>query len=201
MSFFSSSNKIFILLIISAILVSGCQGVKKKIPDANSQFGQDINQKFAGDDTEKSATPEDSLSPKEGEKIKEEDITVQDQVSETTLNNEQKDVFTLKDIHFQFDKSDLHSDSRAYLETMAAWLDENRSLKISIEGHADDRGTSEYNLALGARRADAVKRYLEILGVDSKRLSTISYGEEMPVAEGQNEAAWAANRRVHFEGI
>ncbi|MDH3976400.1 MAG: peptidoglycan-associated lipoprotein Pal [Deltaproteobacteria bacterium] len=201
MSFFAKFNHKFIMLIFSAILISGCEGIKKKVPDANSQFGQEINQRFAEGQGKEETAPNEPLSPGEGQDIKEEDIKVVDEGAEKAFSDEPGEVFTLKDIHFKFDKSDLDSDSRAYLETMFSWLDQNRSIKVNIEGHADDRGTSEYNLALGARRADAVKRYLEILGVDSIRLSTISYGEEMPIEEGQHEKAWAANRRVHFEGI
>jgi len=202
MSFIAKFNHTFTLLIITAILITGCEGVKKKVPDTNSEFGQQINQRFAEDKSMTVDTrPENTLSPGEGQDIKEEDISIIKEGTEAQIIETQHEVFTLKDIHFQFDKSDLGSASRAYLESMATWLDENRSLKVNIEGHADDRGTSEYNLALGARRADAVKRYLEILGVEAGRLSTLSYGEEMPVMEGQNETAWAANRRVHFEGI
>ena len=191
-----------ILLFIAATLITGCEGVKKKIPDANTQFGQEVNSNFADDQgSAKKIGSEDSLIPDDDKKIAEEDISIIKEGTGDNLIDVDKEVFTLRDIHFQFDKSDLDSDSRTYLETMASWLEENRSLKISIEGHADDRGTSEYNLALGARRADSIKRYLEILGVESNRLSTISYGEEMPSQDGQNETAWSANRRVHFEGI
>lgn len=199
MSFLNYLNKKIILLIITILLTSACGGVKRKVPDADSPFGREVNQRFAQDQGREGAGTEGSLAPGDEQGIKEEDIALTD--SKDQLVDMEREVFALKDIHFQFDKSDLDSSSRAYLETMATWLDENRSIRINIEGHADDRGTSEYNLALGARRADAVKRYLEILGVDSSRLSTISYGEEMPAVEGQNETAWAANRRVHFEGI
>ena len=104
----------------------------------------------------------------------------------------------LKDIHFDFDQYSLRSDARDTLKANAAWLKQNPSATVQIEGHCDDRGTNEYNLALGAKRAQAAKDYLVSLGVPSERLSTISYGEELPVCREQNEDCWQKNRRDRF---
>lgn len=98
-------------------------------------------------------------------------------------------------VFFGFDKYDLTGDSRAMLEKQAAWLKTNPAVRVSVEGHADERGTREYNLALGERRANSVKDYLVALGVQPSRINTISYGKERPVALGSNEAAWSQNRR------
>jgi len=98
-------------------------------------------------------------------------------------------------VFFGFDKSDLTPEARATLDRQAAWLNQYPRVTISIEGHADERGTREYNLALGERRADAVKKYLTARGVDANRVATISYGKERPQVLGSNEAAWAQNRR------
>lgn len=98
-------------------------------------------------------------------------------------------------VFFDLDKFDLKADSQNVLKKQAAWLDKYPSVKISVEGHCDERGTREYNLALGERRANAVKDYLVALGVSASRVSTVSYGKEKPVAMGHNEAAWAQNRR------
>jgi peptidoglycan-associated lipoprotein len=98
-------------------------------------------------------------------------------------------------VFFGFDKSDLTPEARATLDRQAAWLNQYPRVTISIEGHADERGTREYNLALGERRADAVKKYLTTRGVDANRVATISYGKERPQVLGSNEAAWAQNRR------
>ncbi len=87
----------------------------------------------------------------------------------------------LKDVHFAFDKYDLDSEARAILDRNADWLRQNSRAKIELEGHCDDRGTIEYNLALGAKRAKAVKDYLVGLGIEAERISTISYGEELPL--------------------
>jgi len=98
-------------------------------------------------------------------------------------------------VFFGFDKYDLTPEARTTLERQAFWLRKYPSATVTIEGHCDERGTREYNLALGERRASAAKDYLIALGVDAGRLSTISYGKERPVAFGSNDEAWAQNRR------
>ncbi len=98
-------------------------------------------------------------------------------------------------VFFEFDKYNLKADARGTLEKQAAWLNKWPAATITIEGHCDERGTREYNLALGERRANSVKDYLVALGVSPIRIKTISYGKERPVALGSNESAWAQNRR------
>src|ERR671919_3039883 len=104
----------------------------------------------------------------------------------------------LKEVHFGFDRYDLGTDARETLKANAAWLKSNPSARIEIEGHCDERGTNEYNLALGAKRAQAAKDYLVTLGITSERLSTISYGEEIPVCREQTDSCWQQNRRARF---
>lgn len=106
--------------------------------------------------------------------------------------------FQNQDIYFDFDKYDLRTDARTTLDRKASFLNQNSSVRVQIEGHTDERGTNEYNLALGERRANAAKQYLTTAGISAGRLSTISYGEERPLDPGHNEAAWARNRRDHF---
>lgn len=106
--------------------------------------------------------------------------------------------FQNQDIHFDFDKYDLRTDALAILDRKASFLNQNPSVRVQIEGHCDERGTSEYNLALGERRANAAQQYLTKAGISPARLSTISYGKERPLDPGHNEAAWAKNRRDHF---
>jgi peptidoglycan-associated lipoprotein len=101
-------------------------------------------------------------------------------------------------VYFDFDRYDLRADARATLKTNGEWLKANPAAQVQIEGHCDERGTTEYNIALGAKRAQAVKDYLVTLGVAADRLSTISYGEEVPVCREQTEDCWQKNRRARF---
>jgi peptidoglycan-associated lipoprotein len=104
----------------------------------------------------------------------------------------------LKDVHFAFDSYALDSTAKSILKDNASWLSKNSSVRVQVEGHCDERGTNEYNMVLGANRARAAKDYLRSLGVADSRLSTVSYGEELPLDPGHNETAWAKNRRAHF---
>ncbi len=103
----------------------------------------------------------------------------------------------LKDIHFDFDKYDIHPGDTEILKENGTLLKKYSNVKIQIEGHCDERGTVEYNLALGERRANSTKKYLTSLGISPDRISTISYGKERPADPGHNEEAWAKNRRAH----
>ena len=104
----------------------------------------------------------------------------------------------LKDAFFDYDKSDLRDDARTALAADADWLKKYRTIQFLIEGHCDERGTSEYNLALGDRRANAAKEYLVSLGVDASRIRTVSYGKERPFCNESTEDCWQQNRRAHF---
>lgn len=98
-------------------------------------------------------------------------------------------------VFFGYDQYNLTEEARRTIERQAAWLNQYPNLSVTIEGHCDERGTREYNLALGAKRANAVKSYMVALGIDSSRLSTISYGKERPAVPESNPSAWAQNRR------
>ncbi len=108
------------------------------------------------------------------------------------------DPIEFEDINFDFDRYELKSRSRPILTQIACLMFDRPELSLIIEGHCDERGSNEYNLALGERRAKAAKNYMIEMGVEPHRISTLSYGEEMPLARGHNEAAWAKNRRAHF---
>ncbi len=105
----------------------------------------------------------------------------------------------LQTIYFDYDSSVLKPAAKASLEKGAVWLKQNPSVNVQIEGHCDERGTNEYNLALGERRALAARRYLVSLGINPDRVFTISYGEERPAVEGHDESAWKYNRRDEFK--
>ena len=104
----------------------------------------------------------------------------------------------LKDVNYAFDSYKLDGKAKEILNANAAWLKENASAKVQVEGHCDERGTNEYNMVLGANRAKSASEYLRSLGVTADRLSTVSYGEELPLDPAHNDAAWAKNRRAHF---
>jgi peptidoglycan-associated lipoprotein len=104
----------------------------------------------------------------------------------------------LKDVFFDFDKAEVREDQKAALSEDVGWLKANARVKITVEGHCDERGTAEYNLGLGERRAKAVKDYLVDGGIAADRIATISYGKERPFVLGHDESAWKWNRRGHF---
>jgi len=104
----------------------------------------------------------------------------------------------LKDITFNFDSAALSDEARATLRANADWLKANAAARIQIEGHCDERGEADYNMALGAKRAQAALDYLATLGIAANRMSTVSYGEEIPVCKDKTEACWAQNRRARF---
>lgn len=106
--------------------------------------------------------------------------------------------FMTERVFFDFDKSALKMEAQSLLKKKADWMKANPSAKLLVEGNCDERGTAEYNLALGERRADAAKKFLVDLGIDAKRISTISYGEERPLDPRHNDAAWAKNRNDGF---
>jgi len=104
----------------------------------------------------------------------------------------------LTDIHYAFDSAELDESARTTLRDDGNWLKDHPQAKVEIEGHCDERGTVEFNLALGAKRASAAKDYLVALGVAADRLTTISYGEELPICQEHTEECWQKNRRAHF---
>jgi len=104
-------------------------------------------------------------------------------------------------VYFDYDKDEIRDDQKATLEAKVPILTANGALRIRVAGHTDDRGSDEYNIALGQRRAASVKRYLAARGINESRVETISFGEERPVASGQTEEAWSKNRRAEFEII
>ena len=105
---------------------------------------------------------------------------------------------SLRDVHFDFDKYEVRAQDKTVLDDNAKWLKSNAAAMLLIEGHCDERGTNEYNLALGERRAKATRDYLVSLGVDGGRITVISYGEERPLCTERSEGCWAQNRRAHF---
>jgi peptidoglycan-associated lipoprotein len=127
-------------------------------------------------------------------------ITEEEEMMTGPAPGSQEDlVVTVGDrVFYDFDQSDLKPEARATVEKLAIWLGNFPQVQLLVEGHTDERGTREYNLALGERRANSVKEYLVALGTDPNRVETISFGEERPAVLGSNEEAWTQNRRAVF---
>ncbi len=158
------------------------QGIKKTTPEFSI---------FKGEIKGKAVKPESIEEAKISEK--------ESGLSEENIGKAQENInFKLRDIHFDFDSSTIKPQDIPFLETLAQWLISHPKYKLIIEGHCDERGSEMYNLALGQRRADAVKKFLVNLGVSPDRITTISYGEEKPIDPRHCEEAWAKNRRCHF---
>jgi peptidoglycan-associated lipoprotein len=118
--------------------------------------------------------------------------------AETAAREAALAAFVGENIHFDFDSYLLTDQARQVLVGKAEYLRTNPDITVTVEGHCDDRGTSEYNIALGARRTESVRMFLVNLGIDTNRMNTVSYGEERPIAMGHDEASWAENRRAQF---
>ena len=147
-------------------------------------------------------TPKDSAdSSGSGSSSSGSDVSSEGTITETTgsgiVSGSQEDlIVNVGDrVFFGYDSSDLDSDALELLQDQVAWLKQHSDVSVTIEGHCDERGTREYNLALGEKRAQAVKNYLIGLGINPDRVSTISYGKERPAVVGSNDGAWAQNRR------
>ena len=143
------------------------------------------------DTTQKATPPEDTSGAASGEDLQAEAAK---RAAEQAMNQ-----FINEHIYYDFDSAALSALAQATLKNKATWLKENAGVMVTIEGHCDERGTNEYNLALGERRALSARAYLVDLGISASRLSTISYGEERPLDNRSNEEAWAKNRRGQFK--
>ena len=165
-----------LLSIILAVFISACTTTKKDTEDATG----------SGADATGSG-----------------DASILDDLNNTTLGGPEIEPGTQEDlivnvgdrVFFGYNSSELDTDAQQLLQDQAAWLKQYSEKSVTIEGHCDERGTREYNLALGEQRAQAVKNWLVLLGIDSSRLSTISYGKERPAVIGSNDGAWSQNRR------
>ena len=175
---------ITILILCIGLIMMGCpkKTVVKEEPS--------VKKEEAKAEAERMAKEKESKAKEEFEKsiVAKKTPGIEGEVFESSL---------LKDIHFDFDKYDIRPSDAAVLKGNAELLKKYPKVKIQIEGHCDERGTNEYNLALGERRANSTRNYLLSLGISPERISAISYGEERPLDPGHNEDAWTKNRRAH----
>ena len=189
---------VLVLILCLGLLLTGCpkKTVVKEEPSMKAEEAVAEREKAARLAAEKEAA---RIREEEAKKAKEQafekSLVAQ---KEPGIAGEVFESRLLKDIHFDFDRYDIRSEDTEILKENAALLMRYPKVKIQVEGHCDERGTNEYNLALGERRASAAKKYLVSLGISTDRISSISYGEEKPLDTGHNEEAWAKNRRGHF---
>ncbi|MEW6068492.1 MAG: peptidoglycan-associated lipoprotein Pal [Nitrospirota bacterium] len=190
-------KKLFMLTVLFGFVVifMGCP--PKKVAKPEIEQPPTTSQEAVQKTTE--VGPEEKITEQELTKIESAEITKEESPKSSEKAREEiteKDI--LKDIYFDFDMYNIQPDAKTTLETITAWLLKDPSKKILIEGHCDERGTNEYNLALGDRRAKAARDYLIALGIAPKRIEMVSYGEEKPLCADQSEECWAKNRRAHF---
>jgi peptidoglycan-associated lipoprotein len=186
------SGKVFYTIILTlcfGLIITGCPK-KTIVKEEPSIKKEEVTTKREAERTKEMKAKEDqALKEFDKSLVAKKEPGIEGEVFESKL---------LKDIHFDFDKYDIRPVDADILKGNAALLKKYPKVKVQIEGHCDERGTLEYNLALGERRANSTKKYLLSLGIPSDRLSSISYGEEKPLDPGHNEEAWAKNRRSHF---
>jgi len=181
---------ILIVVFCLGVIISGCpkKTVVKEEPSVKSA-GESETRK------EKEAKEADRIREEEIKKDIDKSLVDQKTPGVEGVVLESK---MLKDIHFEFDKYDIQPKAADILKENCSLLRKYPVMKFQIEGHCDERGTGEYNLALGERRANSAKKYLISLGIEPSRISTISYGEERPLDQNHNEEAWTKNRRAHI---
>lgn len=147
---------------------------------------------------EEAPAAEETPAAAETEAMEEQEPAMMESDADEMAVEAARNMFVNEHVYFAFDRSSLDEIAQATLRRKAEWLNDNSTAYVTVEGHCDERGTAEYNLALGDRRAQSVKNFLVDLGIDATRISTVSYGEERPIDPASNEEAWAKNRRAQF---
>lgn len=187
------------MLLLVALFLAGCPKKPELVETAPLPIApQGEAGKPAPKAAEEKAQAEVAPLPPEAKVTPEAGAAPEAQVAEAEVKPEAAAALAVKDIYFDFDQSAIREDSKKVLAEDIGWLTKNAAAKVSIEGHCDERGSSEYNLALGERRARATRDYLVAAGIEANRLSTISFGKERPFVLGHDESAWKWNRRAHF---
>lgn len=191
-----SRTPLIVLGLVAAMVAAACG---KKEPDMAP-----APEPVAGPDTAAERMRADSIAAEEERRRREEAERIQrqreaDSLAALARSGEEVRAMLATMVHFDYDKAAIRPDDAAALDAKVSILQANPNLRIRIHGHCDERGSDEYNLALGNRRATAVKQYLVSHGIDGSRIETQSWGEERPIAQGQSEDAWSQNRRAEFE--
>ena len=191
--------KRFLLLAAGAALLTACETASEIDAIASGASGSSATTSTASSGSSDSSSSSSSSTSSSGASGSSSDSTTTSSDSTTTYSYDTDPKTALIKVGdrvlFGYDSSELDDDDRSVLDNQAKFLNQNPSLKVTIEGHCDERGTREYNLALGEKRASAVKDYLISVGINSERVSVVSYGKERPQVLGSNKAAWSMNRR------
>lgn len=185
-------RRFWFLALIMLLVGVGCAQRKATVQSGAQQTAE--QQKAAADAKASEKVTDQSAAGQKVTQVDSKDMPI----SKETTAKADENARVFQDIHFDFDKYDIREDAKPALKFIADYLIKNNPEKLVIEGHCDERGTNEYNLALGDRRAKATMGYLVAAGVASSRIETISYGEEKPLCKEQTEECWAKNRRSHF---
>lgn len=191
-----------LFLPMTMLLFTGCGKKAVKAPDPESKITQSIATTRPSPRGLPATRPSTGTAEDQSSQLlalRGEDIPISEPPSLEFIEPSAEDKLILRNIYFDFDRSSIRPDFQPVMEGIAEWLNRNGHKQLLIEGHCDERGTSEYNLALGERRSLSVRKYLVGLGISPDRLHTISYGEEMPAVSGHDESAWAENRRAEFK--
>ena len=183
------------LVLVLAILLPACRSSRKTPPATTTAATATVP-----DVPTTVTTPQEAVvEPREDFVVNDPEVVTEELPRDVeALNRFVHDRGYIRDAFFGYDESALNADAQAALTSSANWLRNNPQYSILIEGHTDERGTEQYNLALGDRRAHTARQYLVALGVDTGRIRTVSYGEERPFATGAHEGAWSQNRRAHL---
>jgi len=187
-------NLLSILLVAGLFFTVSC--AKKTV--VSEPEGTQVEQEETASGETGTEMTEDEMTA--AEKAKQKELQEQ-RLKEQRMEEARKEAkarFVNKNIHFEFDSSELTATAQKILKEKAGWMENNPGMDVLIEGHCDERGTTEYNLALGERRAKAARDFLVNMGISSSRLITVSYGEEKPLDPAHNPEAWAKNRRAEF---
>jgi|JI10StandDraft_1071094.scaffolds.fasta_scaffold261963_2 peptidoglycan-associated lipoprotein len=201
-------KKVSLAVFISlALAMSGCSTLKGKkaddVADQNYPQGQGVQDTNSSDANTNSLSEQERLKAialAEQQRLAEEQRIAEQQrtAEQQRLNAEAATLLATRVVHFDYDSADLSDQDQRVLQAHTHYLKSNTQAKVLLSGHADERGTREYNMALGERRANAVQAFLVSNGVQSSQLDTVSYGKEKPLNNSSNEAAWAENRRVEI---
>ncbi len=177
--------KLHVFAVLAAsVAFAACSGSRQEVRDSDAAArGTEAPAESAEQQAEKQTTPLSAQQP-----------------AETDMFGDSEALELLR-VHFPFDSAELSAESQEVLKRNAEFLRRNPNARIVIEGHTDERGTADYNLALGEKRAKAVRNYLKLLGIDVGRMDTVSYGSEQPLQNESNEDAWSKNRRAQFREL